>query len=347
MRFNSYFVRLSHAESAFSGSVTIAGNQLIVGFKKLADGLFIAFFKNQVELHFQEQIPFKKIGGCFIVLLPVLTKYNQRKLKKIAGLLSEIENAPLAAVLADLIAIDKFIEAEQLLEFFSLSRKQAISLLVQLELEKKLKLVDFQHLAVIHYDHFQELAGELKNELNQAYENGERSIKLSQLEKKLKLSQTMLLFKYLLRRYQDEMAFKIVKNTLVWKRIPLSEGEKEKLGELEKVLKRNHFVVFTVEDVQKVSGLEWKPIQDALWYLLNEEKLVQLNERYFILTEDLNRIINRVKKFKRNQGEMIDINSLRNLTSLSRKYIIILFEYFDARHYTVRLGNNRKILISV
>ena len=74
---------------------------------------------------------------------------------------------------------------------------------------------------------------------------------------------------------------------------------------------------------------------------------MQLNERYFIFSDEYNKIINRLKKFKRNQGDIITIDDLRTMTSLSRKYLIVLFEYLDGQNITQRIGNKRKILLGV
>jgi hypothetical protein len=75
--------------------------------------------------------------------------------------------------------------------------------------------------------------------------------------------------------------------------------------------------------------------------------VVQLNERYFIFAGDLHKILNRLKKYKRNQGEMIDIKSFREFTLLTRKYILALFEYLDSQKITERVDNKRKILLGV
>jgi hypothetical protein len=72
-----------------------------------------------------------------------------------------------------------------------------------------------------------------------------------------------------------------------------------------------------------------------------------LSEKYYIFNDDLNKILNKLKKYKRNQGEMIDIQSFRELTLLTRRYIIILFEYFDTHRITQRVNNQRKILLTV
>ena len=67
--------------------------------------------------------------------------------------------------------------------------------------------------------------------------------------------------------------------------------------------------------------------------MLNEEKFLQLDERYFIFSDEYNKIINRLKKFKRNQGDIMTFDDLRTMTSYSRKYLIVLFEYLGWAEY--------------
>ena len=119
------------------------------------------------------------------------------------------------------------------------------------------------------------------------------------------------------------------------------------MAEIERLLRKNKLAIFSIEDIIKVSDLEYKEINDSLWYLLSDDEIVQLNEKYFIFSEDLDKIINRLKKYKRNQGEMIDIKSLREMTAFNRKNLITLFEYFDSRKITQRINSKRKILLVV
>ena len=94
------------------------------------------------------------------------------------------------------------------------------------------------------------------------------------------------------------------------------------MADIEKILKANKLLIFTIENVQKNTSYSLKQINDSLWYMLEEEKFMQLDERYFIFTDEYNKIINRLKKFKRNQGDVITFDDLREITSYSRKYLI-------------------------
>lgn len=346
MKFNSYFVRMTHSEQCFSGNLQIAQEIVPAQFRKIGPDLFIVFFPNQVELMYLQAIPFKSGQTSLRVLLPVLGKYNQRKLKKLGELFAAGGLASFEEAVAQLLKIDKFLGADELLDFFSRDKTEAVLLLLRMEIDQKIKIITPQHLLVTSYAHCEESLAELKSIVGQSYENRIKSIRLTDLEKRLKIPHSTIFFKYLLRSFQDDLPFKIVQGTLILQKLPLSDDEKGLIVQIEKGLKKNKLVVFTFEDVVKFSGLNSTQVNDSLWYMQNEERIVSVSDRFFIFAEELNKIINRLKKFKRNQGELIDFNSFREMTSLSRKYLIVLFEYFDSKRLTQRLGNQRKILVS-
>ncbi|HLP46339.1 MAG TPA: hypothetical protein VK469_10345, partial [Candidatus Kapabacteria bacterium] len=87
MKFNSYIVELKHREESLTANVLVAGESISCNFKKIAPDLFIALFKEQVEFSFFEKIEFKKGDKTMVVLLPLFSKFNKRKLAKLAKLL--------------------------------------------------------------------------------------------------------------------------------------------------------------------------------------------------------------------------------------------------------------------
>jgi hypothetical protein len=346
MKFNAYFVRFFHPQKDFSGNIQLAGDNVQVNFKKIDGDLFVIYFKNQVELAFQQKIAFKNSKSSLQVLLPVLSQYNQRKLKKIGEILALIDKQSFSQILLALLNVEKFLEVGTLLNFFAVERWAAIAVLTELELAEQVKTISLNDLFITSWDHYSQNVAAMENALRLAYENREKTLKFNQLEKIIKVPQTALYFRYLLRKCSQMFPFKLLANALIFSQLPLAAEEKERMAEIEKVLKTNKLLIFTIEDVQKNTPFSPKQINDALWYIIHEERFMQLNERYIIFSEEYNKIINRLKKFKRNQGDIITIDDLRNLTSYTRKYIIILFEYLDAQNITQRVGNKRKILLS-
>ena len=349
MKFNAYIVEIKHRENSFTDSFIAADSTVSANFKKIGKDLFIAHFKTQVEFRFLERVTSKKRNKEIVVLLPVLSKYNKRKLTKISKFLSNgaPEKREKTTVLLKLLTVEKFLKARELLSFLAISEEALIDFLIQKELGKEIKIIDFTHLSIITYETAQNYLKELNTILADCYTAKTKSIRLSEIESKLKLPHSSLFFKYLLQCSRQSFPFRISRNKIVFEKLALSEGEKGSLGEIETTLKKKKLSIFTIEDILKESSLLYEEINNLLWFLIESGQVVQLSDKYFIFKDDLNKILNKLKKYKRNQGEMIDIQSFRELTLLTRRYIIILFEYFDARHITQRVNNQRKILLTV
>jgi hypothetical protein len=346
MRFNAYFVRLSHSQDSFSGNVRIGDKSAGADFRKISGDFFIVHFKNQVELSFRQELDFRNTRGSFTVLLPVLSQYNQRKLKKIADLLQGIERKNFKEIVLALMGVENFLEMEGLLYFFSLERREAVDVLTELELSRRVKIINLNYLFATSWEHFLLNLSAMEGALRAAYENRERTVKFARLEKTVKIPQESVFFKYLLKKCSQEFPCKIMAGALIFSQLPLSAEEKACMAEIEKVLRANKLPIFTFENVKKNTSYSLKQINDALWYMLEEEKLLQLDERHFIFSEEHGKLINRLKKFKRNQGDIMTIDDLRSLTSYTRKYLIVLFEYWDGQNITRRVGNKRQILLS-
>jgi len=345
MRFNAYFVRFSHSQASFSSNVQIAGKSVAANFNKISDDLFEAHFQNQVEFNFAQEIDFKNVKGHFTVLLPILSQYNQRKLKKMAEILRSVQEKTFKEIILAMLTVENFLEVQGLLYFFSLERREVTEILTELELGRQLKVINLNYLFVTSWEHFLQNLAAMESGLRQAYEGRERTLKFSQLERTVKIPQESVFFKYLLKKCCQEVPCKVLPNALIFSKLPLNDEEKTRMADIEKTLKANKLLVFTIENVQKNTDYSLKQINDSLWYMLDEERFLQLDERHFIFSDEYNKIINRLKKFKRNQGDILTFDDLRAITSYSRKYLIVLFEYWDGQNITRRMGNKRQILL--
>jgi len=346
MRFNAYFVRLSHSQDSFQGTVQAGDKGALASFRRIGDDLFMVHFKTQVEFRFREKIDFRNAKGSFTVLLPVLSQYNQRKLKKMTEALRSFEEKTFRDIVPPLLAVENFLDMEGLLYFFSLERRQAIEVLTELELAQQAKVINLNYLFVTSWEHFLLSLAAMEGALRRAYEGRERSVKLAQLEKVVRAPQESVFFKYLLKKGSREFPCRILPKALIFSQLPLSEEERARIADIERVLRANKLVIFTFENVQKNTAYSLKQINDALWYMLEGEALQQLDEQHFIFSDEYGKIINRLKKFKRNQGDVMTFDDLRTLTAYSRKYLIVLFEYWDGQNITRRVGNKRQILLS-
>ena len=347
MKFNSYFVVLDHPETNVTGNLILDDIPVTVNFTKIEDSVFTVHFKNQVELKFRQKLGFKSHDLEANVLFPVLSKYNKRKLKKVCSLLNGLDDLQTIDLMVEFLKIEKFLKVEKLLHFLSFQREEILERLVEMELRQIVKIIDFHSLYITSYKNFQGYVKELDEMFTHAQENNIPNINVSDVEARLKIPRASIFFNYLLAKFQTKLSFRMMKDKLVFKKVGLNEKEKQIINEIKSQLHRNKLVVFSVEDIVKSTALPYKVVNNSLWFLMNTNELVQLSDKYYILQEDLAKIINRLKKYKRNQGEFIDIKSFRELTTFSRKYIIAILEYFDTQNITNREGNRRKILLGV
>jgi selenocysteine-specific elongation factor len=77
-----------------------------------------------------------------------------------------------------------------------------------------------------------------------------------------------------------------------------------------------------------------------LTILFNDGILIKINEDMYIHKEAMHILEQRYRKLLEQEGESSPA-TFRNLTGLSRKYIIPLMEYFDKTKLTIRVGDRR------
>lgn len=353
MKFNGYIVRLKQRENTFTGTLVAGGKGIPTNFKKIGIDLFIANFKSQAEFTFKEMVPLKTRNKEVEVLLPVLSKYNKRKLTRISKFIGQHiqEGCDPRALIPDLLTVEKFLKVRELMDFFKINREDLTAYLLDAEVREEIKIIDFSNFFITSHENYLHYIDELNTLFTDLYTSRVQSIKFSEIEDRLKLPLVSIFFKYLLRSLPltDNFPYTVLKDKIVFRKVDMSDSEKTVLVDIRDYLKKNKITIFSLEIVSGRPEVSDKPseVNNTLWHLVENGDVVQLNERFFIFREDLNKIMNKLKKYKRNEGETIDIQSLRELTLLSRKYIIILFEYFDSERITERLNNHRKILLSV
>ena len=147
---------------------------------------------------------------------------------------------------------------------------------------------------------------------------------------------------------EEKYSIRITGGKVIFERMVLSEAQKKLITRIFEEIRKGLPLVFTFQDVTGKLKESTDKINDALWYLVMEEgKIIQLDHRNYVLVEEYQKLINKLKKYKRNQSDVISIQEFRALTQLNRKTIISLFEAFDRRGVTRRLQSRRKILLEV
>jgi hypothetical protein len=350
MEYKEYIVKVQHSEKNFTANVVINGVHLqahLTRFKEIED-FYVIQLSEPYQLRYLQKLKFKNLEHDILVILPLFSKYNNRKLKKISALFERQEiDSDKRKIILKFLSVELFLDIQSILSFLEINEEDALELLLKMAIRKDIKLIRLLGLKVTLYSNYLMLLDKFYKIVESKLESSSKTFDISEVESKLKIKSNSLFFKYLFTKLHDKYSLKISKRKIIFDQIVLSEDQKIVFKKVNEAIK-NASLIFTFEDIVKLSDESFRNVNDALWHLIaEEEKVVQLDHKNFLLKEEYNKLINRLKKYKRNQSEYLSIQDFRELTQLNRKTIIILFEAFDRKRITSRVGNKRQILLEV
>lgn len=346
MKFTSYFVHLNHDSDNFTGKINLDDDTIEATFIKVEDDIFIIHFKNQYEFKFFQNVLLNSSNEEINFLCPYLSKYNKRKLGRISSILKDINKEDNIKTLINLLTVENFLKCEVLLSFFNIEKESLTDLLTRKEINNEIKIIDVNSLFITTYDNYESYLEALNQLLLAKYNKREKNFKLAEIENKLKLPKDSIFFKYLLNSLKKDFAFSVSKERVTFFKLSLSEKDLKNIEIVEVELNKKNGI-FSLDEMIKKTGLAYTNINNAVWNMIEDGKVVQLNNKFFILKSELTKTINKLKKFKRNQGDIISIKLFRELTNYTRKNIIVILEYMDNEKITTRIDDNRKILLQV
>lgn len=312
--------------------------------KHLHQGIHLAHCKNQLPIQYRQSIKVKS-GRDWRIVLPLFAKYNQRKLMRIARFAQNMAGLSFFEVIKNLLEVENYLDVLALVYFFDISRAAAEEILIKMECANLLKILSLNQLEVTSRAHCLEMLSAMQAEISRLAAQRTKTGKITDLEKSIKLPHTSIFFRYLLHSLQQNNGFSRQGNMIVFHKVAPAPDVIETIPIIEKTLKKNKLIVFTINDIIKLCDLNYKTVNDALWHLVESERVLPLNDSSFAFSEEIAKIINRLKKFKRNQGDLIDIQSFRDISTCNRKTIITILEYLDSQNITQRSGAKRRILL--
>jgi selenocysteine-specific elongation factor len=113
-------------------------------------------------------------------------------------------------------------------------------------------------------------------------------------------------------------------------------------GRIEKLYRDAQLAPPSVKEVLETLGGKKVEIVSVLGVLLNEGVLVKVTEELYFHGEPLNKLREDYTAALARDGKATPA-TFKDLTGLSRKYIIPLMEYFDATKLTIRVGDHRTL----
>ena len=96
------------------------------------------------------------------------------------------------------------------------------------------------------------------------------------------------------------------------------------------------------KELKKSFDIETSLAKDVLTLLMDEGMIVKAKEDLYFDAQAVKELQARLVDFLKNHGE-ISTPQFKEMTRVSRKYLIPLIEYFDAQNVTIRIGDIRKL----
>lgn len=127
-------------------------------------------------------------------------------------------------------------------------------------------------------------------------------------------------------------------------------GHKVSLGQDQAGLKKKIADIYLANRLQPpyfkdvVKNLDVAPsrAKDVLMLLVEEGTVIKTKEDLYFHVEAVQQLKESLTTFLEEKGE-ITTPQFKEMTGASRKYVIPLLEYFDARNVTIRVGDSRKL----
>ncbi len=120
----------------------------------------------------------------------------------------------------------------------------------------------------------------------------------------------------------------------------LHMGHKEHLKQILGVYEQSGLMPPTLKDLLETLHLEEKEAASLMDLLIREGRLIRVSEDLYFNAEAIKKLTAEVVAFLEKHGE-ISTQGFKELTGLSRKFMIPLFEYLDKAKVTVRVGDRR------
>jgi selenocysteine-specific elongation factor len=96
------------------------------------------------------------------------------------------------------------------------------------------------------------------------------------------------------------------------------------------------------KELAKSLDMDAKRAKDVLMHMVAEGAIVKVKEELYFHAEVIEDLKKRLVKFLETQGE-ITTPQFKEMTGVSRKYVIPLAEHFDSTNVTLRVGDVRKL----
>jgi len=222
------------------------------------------------------------------------------------------------------------------------NRRKLEETLNVLQAQKKVLRYDKEKGLLIHADNLQKARGEITTTLAQYHKDFplKGGLQKEELRSRTAGANNQKLFNYLISQLSQEGVVVLDKETIRLKehKVTLAQDQEKTRREVEEIYRKSELQPPYFRDLKdKFSGNAGKDVLDLM---VKDGVLVKVKEDLYFHKEAIEGLKQRLLGYLKEKGE-IDAPQFKDMTNISRKYMIPLLEYFDACQLTMRVGDKR------
>lgn len=290
--------------------------------------------------------PVRTIGGGF-VLNPIPQKHKRFKADITNGLNALINYAP-----EELLSHHVLDSGYKGLSFSDLRimtnlPDKAINTTIQTLLsQKKLIQSDKENPVYIHQNSFDLLKQEAKDYLAAYHKSNplKPGMPKEELRSRLPSSVSVKLFNMLITRMGKEgvavtegESIRLATHT-----VSLGINQEDIRSRISEAYRKGGLTPPYFKDISQSFDIKESEAKEILMFLMAQGQVVKVKEDLYFDAESIEALKSRLTAFLTENSE-INTTQFKDMTGVSRKYLIPLFEYFDSKNITIRVGDVRKL----
>ena len=290
--------------------------------------------------------PVRTIGGGHVVN-PIPIKHKRFKPDVTEGLKGLSDSTPEDVIAHHAVeSLYKGVTFSDLKIMTNMPDKQLDQILQDLLSKRTIILVDKENRIFIHHSTFEKLKQEFTHYMGNYHRAKPLKAGMPKEELKTKLlsaPSSKLFNMTLIQMIKDRQIIaeeNIVR--LASHRVSLAVDQSDIRQKILKAYKESGLTPPYFRDLSKTMGVDPTQSKDVLMLLIDEGLIVKVKEDLYFHTAAIDDLKKRLVTYLENHEE-ITTPQLKDMTGVSRKYLIPLIEHFDAKNITLRVGDTRRL----
>ena len=235
------------------------------------------------------------------------------------------------------------IREKEIHDFSSLAQESLLSLAQLLEEEGKVRILSFTPLFLVAQESLNFLFQKIMVFLERFHRKSPQAagVSLESIKKRFDLHPRIL--SLALRHLQHTGQIKEAggKISLSGFQVIFTPEDNKILGQMEEMCLKGQFRLFSLDELRRHFRLSPPKLDSMLSFLIERNKIVQGKDGLLLHSQWLDEIIHKVRKSRRKE---LSVGDFKEMTGLTRKYVIPLLELLDQMGVTRRKGSVRKVL---